>query len=192
MRFHPKPLDTARNTVSQSGIMEHQRIDEGKPRGTYQAPAQWPQRKPPIAGKLGPDFDATPVLQRYLHGEELATIAADYGVHPKALNYHLLKEHIREAWRQAQVAVSLAEKQEAESVLRDAPDALSLGRAREVLRSAQWDLERLEHRLFGQQKAEININTDGPVTVQIVDFAAGAPQQLPQIAQITGNSDDKP
>ena len=144
--------------------MEHQRIDEGKPRGAHQVPAEWPQRKPPIAGKLGVDFDVTPVLERYLHGEELATIAADLGVHPKALNYHLLKDHVREAWRQAQVAVSLAEKQEAEGVLKSAPDALSLGRAREVLRSAQWDLERLEHRLFGQ-KQEVNMT----VTVDLGD-----------------------
>lgn len=122
-----------------------------------------------------------PVLERYLHGEQLADIASDLGVHPKALNYHLLREHVREDWRKAQVAVSLADKQEAESVLRSAPDALSLARAREVLRSAQFDLERLEHRLWGQTKQEININANGPVAIQVVSFAA-ATQQLPEIA----------
>jgi len=144
--------------------MEHTRIDEGVDRPRVPA-APWPTRKPPTAGKLGKNFDATIVLQRYLHGEEIGEIADSLGVHPKALNYHLLKENIRDQWREAQVAVSLAEKQEAESVLRSAPDALSLARAREVVRSAQWDLERLEGRLFGA-KQEVSVTIDHQVTVE--------------------------
>ena len=173
--------------------MEHVRIDEGVERGPRLVPASWPARKPPTAGKLGPNFDVRPVLERYLEGEELADIAADYQVHPKALNYHLLKDHVREAWRNAQVAVSLAEKQEAEAVLRAAPDALSLARAREILRSAQWDLERLEGRLFGQ-KQQLTVE----VTVDLADRlrrAKGrivgpvvAVQELAQVTDCTGDA----
>lgn len=130
--------------------MEHVRADEGMERGQRNTPAPWPPRKPPTAGKLGPDFDPMTVVARYLNGEEISQIAETLNVHPKALNYHLLKPHILEAWREAQVAVSLAEYQEAKEVVRAAPDALSLARAREQLRSAQWDLERLFSRLFGQ------------------------------------------
>jgi hypothetical protein len=139
--------------------MDHVRIDEGVSRS--QSPAPWPARKPPIAGKLGKNFKPDKVLIRYLHGEEIADIADSLGVHPKALNYHLLKEEFREAWRKAQVAVSQAELQEAKAVIRSAPDALSLSRAREALRSAQWDLERLESRLYGQkQELTITDKTD--------------------------------
>ena len=148
-------------------LVDHIRIDEGVKRGPIVPAAPWPTRKPPTAGKLGPDFDPKPVLVRYLQGEELAEIAESYGVHPKALNYHLLKENVREAWRKAQVAVSLAEKQEAEKVVRDAPDSLSLGRAREMLRSKQWDLERLEARLFGV-KQELTVTTSPVLNIQIV------------------------
>lgn len=131
--------------------MEHTRIDEGVARGPNKPAEPWPIRKPPTSGKLGPNFDVNTVLVRYLCGEEIAEIAASLNVHPKALNYHLLKEPVREAWREAQVAVSLAEYQEAKEVIRSSPDALSLARAREILRSCQWDLEKLETRLFGIQ-----------------------------------------
>lgn len=163
----------------------HVRIDEGIKRGAVQPAAAWPQRKPPTAGKLGPNFDATTVLERYLQGEEIADIADSLNVHPKALNYHLLKPDIREAWRQAQVAVSLAENQESKEVVRQAPDALSLARARETLRSSQWDLERLENRLFGQQQTAVNINASGPLQVQIVSYVTPAAHEQGQVIDNT-------
>jgi hypothetical protein len=43
--------------------------------------------------------------------------------------------------------------------LEEAPDALSLARAREKVRSAQWELERLLRRLYGQDR-EINVNVN--------------------------------
>lgn len=142
----------------------HIRSDEGIKRGPRGKPAAWPERKPPIAGKLGRDFNPDTVIERYLQGEELAEIAATLGVHPKALNYHLLKDEVREKWRAAQVAVSLGEYHEAKQVVRDSPDALSLGRAREALKSSQWDLERLESRLFSQ-KQEVAVTMDIHVQV---------------------------
>ena len=148
----------------------HVRIDEGIERGPYKAPAKWPERLGPIAGKLGKNFKPHDVLRRYLQGEEIADIAKSLNVHPKALNYHLLKEGIREQWREAQVAVSLAELQEAKQVVRDSPDALSLARAREQLRSAQWDLERLETRLFSQ-KQEIVIDHRVSIDTALQDSA---------------------
>ena len=147
----------------------HIRIDEGMTRTRPESAQAWPTRKPPISGKLGPQFDATTVLERYLHGEEIADIAASLGVHPKALNYHLLKDGIRERWRNAQAAVSQAEYQESKEVVRTATDALSLARAREIMRSCQWDLERLEARLYAP-KQEVTGKDGGPLQVQIVRF----------------------
>lgn len=132
--------------------MEHVRADEGIERGPRKPPAKWPDRKPAISGKLGPDFNPEIILTRYLQGELLADIAVDLGVSETALNYHLLKPDIREAWREAQVAVSLTDYQEAKSVVKSSPDALSLARAREIARFSQFDLERLEPKLFGQKQ----------------------------------------
>lgn len=138
----------------------HVRIDEGISRGSFQPPAAWPQRPPKRPGGLPKltGLDIRTVVERYINGEEIAQIAETLDVHPKALNYHLLKPDIVEEWRAAQIAVSLGEYQEAKEVVRAAPDALSLARAREQLRSAQWDLERLFNRLFGP-KQEVTVVT---------------------------------
>ncbi|MDO8684467.1 MAG: hypothetical protein Q7N50_13410 [Armatimonadota bacterium] len=159
-------------------------MDEGVKRGQQQPPAPWPIRKPPIAGKLGPNFDVMPVLDRYLRGEELADIATDLGVHPKALNYHLLKPEVRELWRSAQIAVSLADLNEAKQVMRDAPDALSLGRGREISRSAQWELERLENRLFGP-KQEVTVTEQIDIRFSLGKEAGALLDQLRVVSEQT-------
>ena len=193
MRFHPKPLDTKQNTVSQSGIMEHVRIDEGLQRGARIMPAP-PVRRisavPADNSKLA-DLDPKQVIARYFHDETTQQIAESLGVHRSALHQWLIR-NCEQDWRDAQVARAITALDNAKDGLEAAQDALSLARAREQLRGAQWELERLFSRLYGQPKAEININSDGPVTVQIVEFSTIAPHQLPQNAQITGNSDDKP
>ena len=163
----------------------HIRIDEGIARKGPEASKAWPTRQPPIQGKLGPQFDANTVLERYLAGEEIAEIAQSLGVHPKALNYHLLKDHIRDAWRSAQAAVSQAEYQESKQVVRDSTDALSLARAREIMRSCQWDLERLEARLYAQ-KQEVTGKDGGPIQVQIVRYGNTIEGEHETIKEATG------
>ena len=139
----------------------HVRADEGLKRGPKpRAPTPWPAR-PPANRKLPPDFDPRVVIRRYLAGDRIAEQAAELGVHPVTLNYHLLKDETRELWRAAQVAVALADKQEAEEVIRGAPDALLLARAREILRSSDFYLERLSPTLFGQ--SQLITHEAGPV-----------------------------
>ena len=176
------------------GNEAHIRIDEGITRNAPGTSLAWPKRKPSIAGKLGANFDPTTILDKYLNGEEIAEQAEQLGVHPKALTYHLLKDTIREQWKQAQVAVSLAEYQEARQVIRDASDALSLARAREIVRACQWDLERLEARLFGQ-KQELSVNV--PIVQDVMrEIAmlreelgvAGALQHQPQVIDIASDA----
>lgn len=178
LEIFPYPNRTSACDSQKLSGMEHQRIDEGieRPRNP---PQRWPSRKPPTAGKLGVDFDVAPVLNRYLHGEELSEIAASYGVHPKALNYHLLKDEIREQWRQAQVAVSLAEYLEAREVIRGASDALSLARAREIVRACQWDLERLESRIWGE-RVNVDVHVDIGQALQKISERLQA-QSYPQL-----------
>ena len=116
-------------------------------------------------GQLAPlkNVQAADVLQRYLAEETTTQIAQSYGVTRAALNFFLL-EHAEKEWKQAQVVRALKRKEEAEDEMDKASDPLTLARARERLRAAQWDLERVQRRIYGQdvpnvaQAVQININ----------------------------------
>ena len=107
--------------------------------------------------------DPNHILQRYLNGETGPQIAESYGVTRQALSLHMLK-HAEEQWRDVQVAAALARKERAEELMESAPDMLELSRARELSRSAQWELERTCRRIYGQDTVpaaalvQININ----------------------------------
>lgn len=102
-------------------------------------------------GQLAPLRNANPeeVLQRYLAEETTKDIAKSFGVTRAALNFFLL-EHAEKEWKQAQVVRALKRKEEAEDEMDSAQDALTLARARERLKAAQWDLERVCRRIYGQ------------------------------------------
>jgi hypothetical protein len=106
------------------------------------------------AGKLA---SVTPqqVLMRYLADERTADIASSLGVHRSGLNQWLLR-HAEQEWKDAQVARAITALEKAKDDVESAADALSLARAREMLRSAQWELERLCSRIFGQ-KQEVSV-----------------------------------
>lgn len=95
--------------------------------------------------------DPLHILARYLSDETSKDIAKSYGCTVQALSHFLILNACNE-WQQAQVARAIARKDEADQSVRTAPDALELARAREQLRSAQWDLERLLSRLYGQKQ----------------------------------------
>ena len=99
-------------------------------------------------------LDAKSVLRRYLSDESTLDIAGSYGVTRQALNLFLLK-HAEEDWKDAQVGRALARKEKAEDAIDQATDPLQLARGREMLKSAQWDLERVCRRIYGQ---ELNVN----------------------------------
>jgi hypothetical protein len=98
---------------------------------------------PRLAGQ-----DPHAILLRYLSDESTSTIAADYGVTRQALGQFLLK-HVEEDWKEAQVARAIARKEKAEDDIESATDALQLAKARELLKAAQWDLERTCKRIYG-------------------------------------------
>jgi hypothetical protein len=102
-------------------------------------------------GQLAPlkNVDPKEILQRYLAEETGAQIAETYGVTRAALSYFMLK-HAENEWKDAQVTKALQRKERAEDLLETADNALDLTRAREQLRSAQWDLERVCRRIYGQ------------------------------------------
>lgn len=116
-----------------------------------------------IQGALNPlkNIKAEYVLARYLAEESTTEIAQSLGVTRSALNYWLL-EHAESQWKSAQVVKAIKRKEQAEDLLETAADALTIARARELLRAAQWDLERVCRRIYGQdvspdQLGKVNI-----------------------------------
>jgi hypothetical protein len=94
---------------------------------------------------------AQSVLTRYINGEQVAQMAPEYGVSDVTIYALLLRDH-EEDWKEVQRARALARLERAQNELEVAPDALSLARARERVRSAQWELERLLRRIYGQDQ----------------------------------------
>jgi transposase len=119
-------------------------------------------------GALAPlkDADVGDVLTRVLNEESTKDIAKSFGVTRSALNQWLLA-YAEKDWKTVQVIRAHKRKDEAEEEIETATDALSLARAREKLRAAQWDLERVCRRIYGQdapasaQAVQINISLRG-------------------------------
>jgi hypothetical protein len=86
-----------------------------------------------------------------LNEESTKDIAASFGVTRSALNQWLLNT-AEEQWKATQVIRALKRKEEAEDELDTAQDVLSLARGRERLKAAQWDLERVCRRIYGQDQ----------------------------------------
>ena len=104
-----------------------------------------------IQGALNPlkEVSTKEVLARVLNEESTKDIAKSYGVTRSALNQWLLS-NAEEDWRAAQVIRAYKRKEEAEDEMDNATDALSLARAEKRLKAAQWDLERVCRRIYGQ------------------------------------------
>jgi transposase len=113
-------------------------------------------------GQLAPLKNVEPkdVLERVLNEESTKDIAKSLGVTRSALNQWLLSTAETD-WKAAQVIRAHKRKDEAEDEIETAADPLSLARAREKLRAAQWDLERVCRRIYGQ---------DAPTTAQAVQI----------------------
>lgn len=140
------------------------------------------------------ETDPKLILQRYLSDESTKDIAASYGVTRQALGKYLLAVAETE-WREAQVARAIARKESAEDNLdaiegqiqgadKEERDRLTLrvSLARERLKSAQWDLERVCRRIYGQDvtpdqlgRVSITLNIGGREPLDVV-----AEQQKPE------------
>ena len=105
--------------------------------------------KPPVLANGLVGQDPKSILLRYLSDESTEVIAKDYGVTRQALGQFLLR-HAEEDWKEAQVARAIARKEKAEDDIENAKDPLELAKARELLKAAQWDLERVCRRIYGQ------------------------------------------
>ena len=121
---------------------------------------------------------ASQVLHRYMAGEQIADMAPEYDTSDVTLYAVLLREH-QDAWKEVQTARALARLERHQQEMKDAKDALSLARGRELVRSAQWELERLLRRLYGQDQVPASLvsvhynigigRNPGTESVQVVD-----------------------
>jgi hypothetical protein len=113
-------------------------------------------------GKLS-GLNPKDILERYLKGETSPQIAESYGVTKQALSLWLITKG-EDDWKAAQLVKAIERKDKAEELIDTATTMLDLTRGREMLKSAQWDLERVCRRIYGQdapqvsQAVQVNIN----------------------------------
>lgn len=142
----------------------HRRIDDGVKRGPRNLRRSTPRRRKPngqISTLIPPDLDPLTVLDQYLTEQTTSQIAQSYGMSRKTL-VGWLRDIVPTQWTRVQILRALCRKEDADEELENAPDALSLARAREMLRSGQWDLERLDARNYGS-KQEVTHTGPAPV-----------------------------
>lgn len=111
-------------------------------------------------------LDTNTVLARY-QTETIEQIAQSLGASDVGLYLKIIRE-APEQWKEHQAAKALRDLERAEERLEGANGMLEIARAREVLKSAQWRLERVLRRIYGQdqpssvgQAVQININLRG-------------------------------
>lgn len=157
----------------------HVRIDEGIKRGPKHQHRPPAKRKDTATGTIPADLSPDVVIEQYLTEATTSQIATRYGVSRKTLVRWLVDQRPKQ-WREVQVIRALCRKEDADEGIESACDALSLARAREQLRSGQWDLERLDSANYGQQQA-INPNAGLPI-LQITILQAAPVAGLPHAA----------
>lgn len=150
----------------------HVRIDEGVKRGPKKKYVKPPRRNPEtgLAESIPPDLDPKMVLDLYLQYPTTSGIAQKLGLRRSSLTLWLRKT-CPEDWKNVQIAKALMRKEDADEGLETADNALNLARAREMLKSGQWDLERLDSKNYGQ-KQEVTHTVVPVLNIAVV----GAPQ----------------
>lgn len=160
----------------------HVRIDEGVKRGPRHPHKPPAKRKDTATGSIPDGLNPDTVIEQYLTESTTSQIAAAYGVSRKTLVRWLVEQRPNE-WKKVQVIRALCRKEDADEGIEGACDALSLARAREQLRSGQWDLERLDSKNYGQ-KQELTVSVQPILTINAVrqDVAS-----LPNAAVLQAN-----
>lgn len=140
-------------------------------------------------------FDPKKILAQYVSGQKTEDIAQRLGVDARTLRYHLAS-HSPEDWKAAVLLTALNRQQEAEDEIDEAKDMLALRKAETKLKSAQWNLERVCRRIYGdvkeapqQQPVMISINLrrddDTPGrTIEVPNTFVGAHQVLAEQARL--------
>lgn len=166
--------------------LAHKRIDEGVKRGPRIA-QRAPRRSPKAdlgSWVIPKDLSPDEIIERYLTESTTGQIAAQYGLSRKALTKWLREQRPRE-WKQVQIVRALANKEDGVDGIKGSRDALSLARARELVKSAQFDLTSLDPEFQPKQQVTItsqpilNITITAPQQPNpVIDLPSDAVQQL--------------
>ena len=174
----------------------HVRIDEGVKRGPRKR-SKAPLRRDPetgLAQSIPPDLDPKTVLDLYLQYPTTSGIAAKLGLRRSSLTLWL-REKCPEDWKNVQLAKAHMRKEDGDEGIEVASDPMQLARAREMLRSGQWDLERLDSANYGQKQEvtvvnEVRIETvlDGEACQLLGKMLAQSVALTPNAALLEGES----
>ncbi len=132
----------------------------------------------PLAALEG---DASPILARLGAGETTKQIADSYGIALPAL-YQWLLRNCPEQWASASAGLALARIDKGEAILDDdnlgtnpKVDGVIVSRARASIASAQWTVERVARKMYGDTKG----NGDVAITV-VIDRSCGVTVIIPK------------
>ena len=168
----------------------HIRIDEGIKRGPRKSRNGIRRRDPKTgqsAAVIPTNLLPATVLERYLSDEKTSEIALSYGISRSRLHQWLL-EHAEEHWRKAQVARAVTALEQSKDDLASAQDPLTLARAREQMRGAQWELERLFSRLYGQ-KQEVTVDVRVTIDSTVLEQANTLIGQYKEVSMLSSPTD---
>ena len=158
------------------------RIDEGTKRGPRNLHATHILKDESTRREAIPhNLDINYVLDLYLSEPRTSRIAEKLGVKRSTLTFWL-REQDPERWKMVQILRALLKKEDGDEGIETARDALGLARAREMLRSGQWDLERLDAATFGP-KQEVTHHASGPlIQINVAPIGQVALQQVSETA----------
>ena len=111
-------------------------------------------------------FDAKKIIAQYVEGKDTDTIAKGLGV-SRAKLVHQLTIHHPDDWREAQAIRQIRRMEEAEDDIDAAAEAgdYQKAKANEIkLKSAQWAVERVLRRIYGEPREREIVN---PVQINI-------------------------
>jgi hypothetical protein len=100
---------------------------------------------------------AAEVLMRYAEGDRIPDMAKQRGLSAATL-YALLV-----SWKEIQVGRALDRLAKAEAAMDASADGFSLAKAEKILKSCQWQLERLFRELYAEDRpppVQVNVITD--------------------------------
>lgn len=151
------------------------------------------KKLPKLAGK---EADPQAIIQQYLDGKKTEEIAKHFGITRQGLGYWLRK-HAETEWKESQVIAALERKDKAEDIYddiqrrietadKDERDRLTLmlSLAREKLKAAQWDLERVCRRIYGDDRAA-QVSGLASLTIEIRGGSATISPQTPEMGGLT-------
>lgn len=127
---------------------------------------------------LNPSLDVPTAIHRYLNGESMQVLAAEWGISKQATckrfkRFMLSYTGNDQAYHDLITQALVDRVADADERLDNAPDAVDIARAREMARFARMDLERRRPKLYGPKQ-----ETKSDNTIRVIIEAPPTPQPV--------------